>query len=92
MMSLDGHDDKKKYCRMLGHEIAFSYCRQTTSRQPCRKIFDCWFETFDIEGFMKEHFSDEELKALLAPPKPKMTSLVELIRQAQKNSKGNKGD
>jgi hypothetical protein len=89
-MSLDGHDDKKKYCRMLGHEIAFSYCRQGASARPCRKIFDCWFETFDIEGFMKEHFAAEELQAILAPPKLKMTSLVELIRQAQKNAEANK--
>ncbi len=89
-MSIDGHDDKKKYCRMLGHEIGFSYCRQGASGQACRKIFDCWFESFDIERFMKEHFSAEELKAVLAGPKPKMTSLVELLQQAQKNAKANK--
>ena len=89
-MIIDGHDDKKKYCRMLGHEIAFSYCRQTASAQPCRKIFDCWFDTFDIERFMKEHFSAEELKAILAPPKDKMASLVELIQQAQKNAASDK--
>ena len=73
-MIIEAHDDKKKYCRTLGHQIAFSYCRQTASAQPCRKIFDCWFETFDIDRFMKEYFTDDQLKTLLTPPKPKITS------------------
>jgi hypothetical protein len=75
---------------MLGHEIKFAYCRQGASAQPCRKIFDCWFETFDIKQFMREQFTDEQIKAILAPPKPKTTSLIELIQQAQKNTKANK--
>jgi hypothetical protein len=74
---------------MLGHYLTFSYCRQTDSSQPCRKIFDCWFEKLDIEQFIKENFTEEQITALLAPPKPKMVSLVELIRQAQKNARTN---
>ena len=86
-MGIDQHDDKKMYCRMLGHDLAFSYCREQGSDRPCRKIVDCWFVTFDIEQFMREHFSDEQIRAILAPPKDKMTSLVELIQQAQENAK-----
>ena len=71
---------------MLGHHVTFAYCRAGLSSQPCRKIFDCWFQTFDINKFMKEHFTDEEIKAILAPPKDKMTSIIELIQKAQQNS------
>jgi len=72
---------------MLGHHLTFAYCRQTASKQPCRKIFDCWFEKLDIGQFIKENFTKEQINTLLAPPKAKMVSLVELIQQAQKNAK-----
>jgi len=88
-MAIDQHDNEKIYCRMLGHHLTFAYCRQGASAQPCRKIFDCWFEMLDVEQFMREHFTEEQLKSLLAPPKPKTTSLIELIQQAQKNAKTN---
>ena len=71
----------------MGHRLNFSYCRKPASAQPCRKIFDCWFKTFDIEQFMKEHFTDEQIKAILAPPKAKVSSLIELIQQTQENAK-----
>jgi len=86
-MTIEQHDNKKIYCRMLGHHLTFAYCRQTASEQPCRKMFDCWFEKLDIEQFIKENFTKKQIKALLAPPKTKMVSLVELIQQAQKNAK-----
>lgn len=86
-MSIEQHDDKKIYCRMLGHHVTFAYCRAGLSSLPCRKIFDCWFQTFDIKKFMKENFTDSEIQAILAPPKDKMTSIIELIQKAQKNNK-----
>jgi hypothetical protein len=85
-MSIDQHDNKKIYCRMLGHHITFAYCRAGHSSQPCRKIFDCWFQTFDIKKFMNDHFTDSEIQAILAPSKDKMTSIIELIQKAQQNS------
>lgn len=71
---------------MLGHEIGFGYCRLGAEGQACRKIFDCWFAQFDIEEFMREHFSEEELKAIVAPGKPRITSLIEIIQQAQRDA------
>ena len=86
-MTIDQHDNRKIYCRMMGHRLTFAYCRKPASAQPCRKIFDCWFKTFDIEQFMQEDYTDEQIKAILAPPKAKVTSLIELIQQAQENAK-----
>ena len=71
---------------MLGHHVPFSYCRTGAGSQPCRKIFDCWFETFDITAFIREHYSDEQIKAIVTLPKAKMVSLIELIQQAQRHA------
>jgi hypothetical protein len=85
-MGIEEHDGRKIRCRMLGHELTFGYCRQPGRDLPCAKIFDCWFETFNVEDFMREHYPKEQIQQILAPPKPKMTSLLELIQQAQKNA------
>ena len=89
-MSIEEHDNEVIHCRMLGHEVPFSYCRKGASSQPCRKIFDCWFQTFEIEPFMREHYTQEQIKNILSPPKPKITTLFELIQQAQEKMKGGK--
>ena len=81
---INTHDERTLYCRMLGHHLAFAYCRTGTGPKPCARILDCWFETFDIESFLREHFTDQEIAAFTAPPKPKVQTLLELIEQAKK--------
>jgi hypothetical protein len=68
---------------MLGHEVKFRYCREPGAPLPCRKIFDCWWETFDVRQFIDAHYSEEQIKQVLAPRADKMTSLVDLIQQAR---------
>jgi hypothetical protein len=82
-MSIEEHDKKMSHCPMLGHEVPFSYCRKGAVGQPCRKIFDCWFQSFDIEQFIREHYTEDQIHAFLSPPKPKMATLLELIRNAE---------
>lgn len=84
-MNIDKYDNEKIYCRMLGHHLTFEYCRKTAQGSPCRKIFDCWYTKFDIQKFMAEHYTEDEIKNILAPSKPKMTSLIEMIQQARKS-------
>jgi hypothetical protein len=81
---LSDHDIKTRHCPMLGHEIAFSYCRAPGNEAPCRKIFDCWFESFDIREFIAAHYDTATIAAIAAPPPPKLASLMDIIRQAQK--------
>jgi hypothetical protein len=71
---------------MLGHPVQFSYCREPGQETPCRKIFDCWWETFDIQTFMNSHYNDETLQKITEPPKPKMFTLAELIQQAKERT------
>lgn len=78
------HDHRERRCPMLGHEVAFSYCRAPASKLPCRRIFDCWWETFDVEGFMRRHYGEDDIEKVLAPRKDKMLSIVELIEKARK--------
>ena len=68
---------------MLGHELQFSYCRSPASDLPCRKIFDCWFRIFDVEGFIHQHFSQDDIEKMLAPRSNKALTLVELIEKAR---------
>lgn len=68
---------------MLGHLVPFTYCREPGTELPCRKILDCWHERIDIEAFLRESLSPEELDAILAPPKQKISQIMELIRKAK---------
>ncbi len=86
---IDQHDEHTIYCRTLGHEIPFSYCRKPGQDLFCRKIRDCWLNRFDITSFINEHFSKEQIEQALSPPKQKITSLMELVAQAQRRTAGN---
>jgi hypothetical protein len=72
---------------MLGHEVPFSYCRAPASELPCRRVFDCWWETFDIDSFIRAHYEADEIDRILSPRQGKMLTLVELIERAKKAQK-----
>ncbi len=86
---IDQYDEQLIYCRTLGHEIPFSYCRKPGQELFCRKIRDCWFKKFDITSFLNEHFSKEQIEQALSPPKQKMSSLMELVAQAKQRTADN---
>ena len=68
---------------MLGHTLAFRYCRTMNGGLPCHNILNCWFERFDIEAFMSAHYSEEELKTIFQPPKMKISTMVEVINKVK---------
>ena len=76
-------------CPRLGGEVAFGYCKVCGEGEtPCFKVFDCWWERFDVVDHMKTCLPAQAFDALSrhrAPP-DKVTSLVDLIRQAQVRS------
>ncbi len=82
---IDEHDAKTRRCPMLGHDLAFSYCREPGREIPCSKIFDCWWERFDITGFMRVNYPPETVAEILKPRQPKVASLFEIIQKAKKN-------
>ncbi len=83
MSDIDAHDTRTRYCPKLGHEIAFSYCRAPGEDTPCRRIYSCWWQQFDIHAFMAEHY-DHATRAKMAEPLPdRATSLFDMLKQAQ---------
>jgi hypothetical protein len=80
------HDARKRRCPMLGHDLTFEYCRRSGGQIPCRRIFDCWWETFDVEGWVRGNYTEEQVAALLAPKQDKAVTLFELIRKAQQRN------
>ncbi len=84
---IDEHDQRRIYCRMLGHHLNFEYCRSLQNGLPCQRVLDCWFEHFPIQDFIRDHYTEEQFDSFMTPSKDKMTSLLELIEKAKKRSK-----
>ena len=68
-------DENKEYleqrCPRLGGQVSFGYCRMgTDDGSACWKIFDCWWEYFDVVEYLKKknyfkteaEFFDHKLK------------------------------
>ena len=83
-ISIDQFDAENRYCKMLGHEVEFSYCRQTGSGVFCRKATDCWSGRFDVRAFLKWAFTEDQIQAAMKPPETKMNTLLDLIARARK--------
>ena len=78
----------ERRCPRLGGDVAFGYCKVCgEGRIPCFKVFDCWWERFDVVAHMQACLSPESFDAISdSRPQSKMTSLVDLIRQAQERA------
>ncbi len=81
---IEQYDDKPIRCPRLGDEVNFKYCRIMNDRLPCRLIVGCWQRQIDIDTFLRNHYSPDELGQIFAPPKPKIETLVELIEKSKK--------
>ena len=85
-MDLDAHDTLEERCRMLGHPVPFQYCRKVADGLPCRLVIECWTGQFDASAHLREHFTDGQIEKIFTPPKPKLTTLVELIERARRQA------
>jgi len=82
-------DGFERRCPRLGSDVTFGYCRLCGESQiPCFKVFDCWWERFDVVACMKACLSKEDFEALSKNRRlpDKVASLVDLIRQAQERA------
>ncbi len=81
----DSYDAMQRRCPRLGGQVPFCYCRRMEgSQHPCAKVFDCWWERFDVVEYFRRHLSPDAFKKLQnTPPPEKVASLVDLIRQAR---------
>lgn len=81
------HDSKITRCPKLGDEMAFSYCLREAGESPCARIVTCWRAAFDVEEVLKQILSPDDLERFrLTAPKDKVTSLIELIERAKRQT------
>jgi hypothetical protein len=75
----------QRRCPRLGGPVAFGYCRiAAENRTPCFKVFDCWWERFDVVDYFQCRLSVDAFNRLRnSRPQEKTASLVDLIRQAR---------
>ncbi len=70
------YDKMEVYCRMLGNDVPFRYCRTGATGSMCRRIRDCWFERLDIDAYLSECFTCEELAGVFAEAPGKMERII----------------
>lgn len=77
-------------CPRLGSPVLFAYCRITGEEGlPCFKIFDCWWEKFDVVSLLRAEMDEDSFAKLCeTKPKNKMVSLVEIMEKAKASCEG----
>ncbi|KPK65488.1 MAG: hypothetical protein AMK73_02865 [Planctomycetes bacterium SM23_32] len=81
------HDERTIRCRRLGHAVTFRYCRTQEGESVCPLILDCWWESFDVRGFLQAHLPPEQMEGIERPePRPKVVSLLEMIKRARRRA------
>ena len=53
------------HCRRLGHDVPFGYCLREGGDRPCRLVFDCWWERFDVQSFLRDRLPEDLYLSLL---------------------------
>ena len=78
----------ERRCPRLGGPVPFAYCKANgEDLKPCFKIVDCWWEIFDVVRYLKDTLSAEEFSSIVAKkPKPKITSILDIVEKTQKRS------
>lgn len=70
------------YCIHMGSIIEFSYCMSLNDGLPCRNIVGCWQDRFDIQGFLRSKFTEEDIiKVFGGLPKNKLERILECLNK-----------
>ncbi len=80
--NIKSKDHLQQYCRSLGHRVPFNYCRSLNEELPCRSIIDCWKEMFEVEDWIQNSYSKEEIEFFLQPAKPKILQIYDSMLKA----------
>ncbi len=85
MSELEEHDERRRRCPRLGHAVTFRYCRTQEGGRLCARILDCWWEVFDVRGFLQEHYPEERVEELRRRERPdKLASILEIVHRVQR--------
>ncbi|MCX5806652.1 MAG: hypothetical protein NT010_11405 [Proteobacteria bacterium] len=71
------------YCTQLGMVIDINYCISVNDGLPCRNTIGCWQGRMDIYAFLKEKFTEDDLKKVFSNlPKSKIERIIESAEKA----------
>ena len=79
-MSIDRYDQEMHpRCPPLGGPVPFFHCRRVNRGLPCHRIVVCWADRLDIAGFIREHYTAEEIERMNRPPPSRMGIVLETL-------------
>ena len=79
-MAREDHDIENIWrCPMLGGPVPFKYCRKTNNDLPCAKIPDCWHGKFDAIQFLRDNYSEDELKTVFSPQPGRLERILGVL-------------
>jgi len=88
MKSKECYDHLTIRCPSLGGEVPFSYCRKQGKGNPCPKLPGCWMNLLDIETYIKDSFTPEEITVFfLQSPSGRMDKFLSHLAEATATKK-----
>lgn len=85
-------EDMERRCPRLGSAVSFKYCAMSGEDDGfCWKILDCWWEIFDVEGYLKARLPEAEFQRLMKTadkPVNKVASILSIIEKAKQSASG----
>lgn len=81
---LERIDRLETRCPKLGHQLAFSYCREESGGLPCARALACWQLRFPVELVLRRTLSDTDWNRIFVePPKSRIDALLDAIDRAR---------
>ena len=89
-----GPEDLEIRCPRLGGTVPFGYCMAPGEQTPCHKIFDCWWEVFDVASYLKGHLPRETIEKLVQDRSPsnRLNTILELVQKFKSTKPGQNGN
>jgi len=80
---LERIDRLETRCPKLGHQVAFSYCRQERGGLPCARTLACWQPRFPVELVLRRTVTEADWNRIFVePPKSRIDALLDAIDRA----------
>ncbi len=74
-------------CPILGGPVHFSYCRAMNGGLPCHRVLGCWNGKLDIQTYLQDHFTPEQLDRVFSQPAPgRMGTIFEALRRVREQN------
>lgn len=80
-------EGRERRCPRLGGQVPFTYCRTGDGGRTCFKIFDCWWEIFDVVEYLRKTLPPMEFSRVMEHrQKPKIWSILEEVEAAKRRA------